>query len=174
MNIHQSSIKSAALGVGVLLVASTLSCATSARVSAQLNSDFPLPQTLFSFCPRESSATPPWAVLIPTRVQLIEQRDEFGAGVQQKLFISVRNEGKSPYFSKNALIGVTVNGTSYTGIIYGSATAQHQLGGKIPRCETGGIALKDTFPNGTFQRGQSVKVGVPSKSGTHQATLTIR
>lgn len=174
MNIRQSFIKTAFLSFGVLLFAGTLSFAASTSVSAQTSKDLPLPNTRFPFCPRPSPTTPlPKVALIPTRIQLIEQRDEFSSDVRQKLFISVRNDGRL-FFSKSALISATINGTSYTGIIYGSAASQHQLGGRIARCETGGISLRDTFPMGTFQRGQSVKVGVPGDPVFNEATLTIQ
>ncbi|WP_315789840.1 hypothetical protein [Fischerella sp. JS2] len=179
MNIRQSSIKNALLSFGLLLFASTLSLAVSTSVSAGLDKDISPGDITspFPFCPRlRNTDNIPLVNLIPTKVQLRNKSNEFGSGSQQTLFISVRNEGSRPYSPpKNALIEVIVNGTPYTGIVYGSAAAQYQLGGAIARCETGGIEIKDTFPTGTFQIGQKVGVRIPSNksNSTNEVTLTI-
>jgi hypothetical protein len=177
MNIRQSSIKNALLSFGLLLFAGTLSLAVSTSVSARPDKNIPLPDIPFSLCPPPDQLDPSIFIfkLIPTRVQLTEQRDEFGSGSQQKLFISVTNVGWGSFSPpKNNLIEVTVNGTLYTGLVYGSAAAQYQLGGAIARCETGGISLNATFPIGTFQKGQQVKVGISNNGYTTEVTLTIQ
>jgi hypothetical protein len=179
MNIRRNSIKNALLSFGLLLFVGSLSLAVSTSVSARPDRDIPFPDVPdipFSFCPPPDQLDPSTSSLqlTPTEVHLIEERYKFGSGFYQKLFISVRNDGGLEFVPLQPyLIEVHVNGTPFKGFVYGGPKAQRQLGGAIERCETGGISLNATFPIGTFQIGQKVKVFVPAYS-FKEVTLTIQ
>jgi hypothetical protein len=186
MKVRHSSAKFALLSLGSLLFAACLSLAASTGASARPNCDQePLPPACGGNPhPRPRPQPQQLIDLVPTRIQAYERTGEFDPSAHQELAINVKNVGSSTLSpSNNYSINVTVNGTPYQGLLYGSEAVHGQLGGAIAPGETGTILLNAVLPVGTFQSGQAVIVHIDTshalQSGSgvfnnDEATLPIQ